>query len=72
MNPASPTDWADPAEPTLVDVLDRLLSRGIVIRGEIWITVADVDLLFIGAQVLIASPEAMAEGRLGAPRGVTA
>lgn len=72
MNPASPTDWADPGEPTLVDVLDRLLSRGIVIRGEIWITVADVDLLFIGAQVLIASPEAMAEGRLGAPRGVTA
>ena len=68
MTPAAATDWADPAEPTLVDVLDRLLSRGIVIRGEIWITVADVDLLFVGVHVLIASPDAMAEGRLGKPR----
>jgi hypothetical protein len=54
------TAWADPEAPTLVDVLDRLLARGIVIRGEIWLTVADVELLFVGAHVLITSPDAMA------------
>lgn len=65
---SSPTPWADPGETTLVDVLDRLLARGIVIRGELWITVADVELLFVGAHILIASPEAMADGRLGLPK----
>ena len=58
------TDWADPAEPTLADALDRLLARGVVVRGERCITFADVELLFVGAQLLIASPETMKEAAI--------
>ena len=58
------TAWADPAEPALADALDRLLARGVVVRGERWITVADVELLFVGAQLLIASPETMKEAAI--------
>ncbi|MGD1924495.1 MAG: gas vesicle protein [Paracoccaceae bacterium] len=40
-------------------MLDRLLDRGVVIRGELWLTVADVELVFIGADLVIASAERM-------------
>jgi hypothetical protein len=43
----------------LVDVVDRLLDRGIVIRGELWLTVAGIDLAFVGADLVLASPETM-------------
>ncbi len=43
----------------LVDVLDRLLDRGVVLRGEVWLTVADVELVFVGADLLVASAERM-------------
>ncbi len=55
----------DPAEafagdnPALVDVLDRLLARGVVLRGEVWLSVADVDLVFIGLDLVLASPDTM-------------
>ncbi|SEA36893.1 gas vesicle protein [Rubrimonas cliftonensis] len=43
----------------LVDVIDRLLARGVVVRGELWLTVADVELVYVGAQIVLASPEAV-------------
>src|SRR6056297_1228295 len=46
---------------TLVEVVDRLLDRGIVIRGELWLTVADIDLVFVGADLLVASHDGMRE-----------
>ena len=54
-----------PVEPTLLDVVDRLLDCGVVVRGELWLTVADVDLLFIGADLVIASPDSIGRGRAG-------
>jgi hypothetical protein len=53
-------------EPTLVEVVDRLLDAGVVIRGEVWLTVADVDLVFLGADLLLASPDTMRKDRDGA------
>ena len=49
----------------IVDVIDRLLDRGVVLRGEIWLTVAGVELLFIGADLVIASPDTIAAGHAG-------
>ncbi len=46
-------------EPTLVDLVDRLLDRGVVLRGELWLTVADVDLAFVGVEVVLASHDRM-------------
>jgi gas vesicle structural protein len=42
-------------EVTLVDLLDRILDTGVVIRGDITISVADVDLVYLQANVLLTS-----------------
>ena len=47
------------SEPRLVDVVDRMLDRGVILRAELWLTVADIDLVFIGADVQIVSAERM-------------
>jgi hypothetical protein len=44
-------------ELSLLETLDHVLNRGLVIAGEITISVADVDLIFVGLNVLISSVE---------------
>ncbi|WP_433344977.1 gas vesicle protein [Micromonospora sp. CA-111912] len=39
----------------LVDVLDRVLARGVVVSGDITIAIADVDLVRISLRALVAS-----------------
>jgi hypothetical protein len=39
----------------LVDLLDRLLAGGVVITGEIRLSIADVDMVSISLQALISS-----------------
>jgi hypothetical protein len=61
----TPAGESAAAEGDLLDVVDRLLGRGIAIRGELWLTVADVELLFVGMQVVVAPPERMHAERGG-------
>jgi len=49
-------DW-DETDLSLLETLDHVLNRGIVITGEITISVADIDLIFIGLNVLVSSVE---------------
>jgi hypothetical protein len=44
-------------ELSLLETLDHVLSRGMVIAGEITISVADIDLVFLGLNVLLTSVE---------------
>jgi hypothetical protein len=44
-------------EASLVDLIDRLLSGGVVLVGDITLSVADVDLVHLGLQLLIRSVE---------------
>lgn len=44
---------------TLLEVLDRVLDKGVVISGDIVISLADVDLIYVGLKVLISSVETM-------------
>lgn len=39
----------------LVELVDRLLSRGVVLTGEMTISVAGVDLVYLGMSVVLAS-----------------
>lgn len=39
----------------LVDLLDRLLASGVVVTGEITLSVADVDLVTVSLRALLAS-----------------
>jgi hypothetical protein len=52
---------AQAKEVTLLEVLDRVLDKGVVISGDLTIAVADVDLIFLGLKVMLASVE-RAEG----------
>jgi len=51
---------------TLLEILDRVLEKGVVISGDVVISVADVDLIYLGLKVLLSSVETMERLR-GAP-----
>jgi hypothetical protein len=51
---------------TLLEILDRVLTKGVVISGDIVISVANVDLIYLGLKVLLSSVETMERLR-GAP-----
>ncbi len=42
-------------EQTLIHLLDRLLDKGVILSGDLRVTVAGVDLLYVGLKVLLAS-----------------
>ena len=44
---------------TLLEILDRVLDKGVVISGDIVISLADVDLIYVGLKVLVSSVETM-------------
>jgi hypothetical protein len=39
----------------LVELVDRLLNRGVVLTGEVTISVAGVDLIYLGLSVVLSS-----------------
>ena len=51
---------------TLLEVLDRVLDKGAVIAGDLVISVADVDLIYIGLKVMVSSVETMERLKTGA------
>ena len=62
-------------ELSLLETLDHVLDRGLVIAGEVTIAVADIDLIYLGLNVLLGSVETVnevvggRERRLAALRG---
>ena len=44
-------------ELSLLETLDHVLDRGLVIAGEVTIAVADVDLVYLGLNLLLGSVE---------------
>ncbi|HZU13021.1 MAG TPA: gas vesicle protein [Chloroflexota bacterium] len=42
---------------TLLDLLDRVIDHGVVLAGNVTITVADVDLIYLELRVLLAAAE---------------
>ena len=50
---------------TLLETLDRLLNKGVVIAGDVTLSVADVDLIFVGLRLLLSSVETARDLRLG-------
>lgn len=66
-SPRPAAAWPDPSplvperHVALVDLLDRLLAGGVVIVGEITLSIADVDLVRISLRAMIASVRAAME-----------
>jgi len=76
--PIPPNQWGghpDQRRIALVDLLDRLLAGGVVVTGDVTISIADVDLVRISLRAVIASvrPEmdrALGSAELDRPVGV--
>ena len=52
MSPASP---ALQQQVTLVELVDRVLNKGVSLTGDITLSVAGVDLVYVGLRLLLAS-----------------
>jgi hypothetical protein len=57
-------------EVTLLDLVDRAVDHGVILAGDITIAVADIDLIYVGLQVLLASVERVQELRAERERAV--
>ena len=42
---------------SVCEILDRVLNKGVVVAGEVTISVAGVDLLYLGLQLVLTSVE---------------
>ena len=42
---------------TLLELVDRLLNKGVVLAGEATISVAGIDLIYLGLNVVLAAVE---------------
>ena len=42
-------------EIVLIDLLDRIIYKGVIVLGDITISVADVDLIYLGLKVMLTS-----------------
>ena len=43
----------------LLETIDHLLDRGVIIAGEAVISIGDVDLLYLGLNVVLANVDAI-------------
>lgn len=44
---------------TILEILDKVLDKGVVVSGDLVISVADIDLIYIGLKLLVSSVETM-------------
>lgn len=57
-------EWTTPARQgqiSICETLDRVLNKGAVVSGEIVISVADIDLIYLNVQLLLTSIETINE-----------
>jgi hypothetical protein len=47
----------DSADLTLLDLVDHLLNTGVIIRGNLVLSLAGVDLVYLGLDVIVTSVE---------------
>lgn len=50
---------------TILELLDRVLNKGVILTGDIVISVADVDLVYLGIKLMLSSVETMEQLKSG-------
>ncbi len=67
-------DDDDARQLSLCETLDRVLNKGVVVAGEVVISVADIELIYLNVRVLLTSVETVErcrrEARLAASGGL--
>lgn len=56
-------------ELTLLELTDRLLNRGVVLTGEAVLSVAGIDLIYLGLNVVLTAVENLRKPREAAASG---
>ncbi len=70
LNPPRPLGFENPV--SLSEVLDRVLTKGAVVCGEVVISVAGVDLVYLGLNVVLTSVATARECQLERGRSYVA
>lgn len=52
----------DASESSLVDVIDNLLNRGVVLNADIILALADIDLVYLRLSALLCAADRVAPG----------
>lgn len=63
---ATPEDALTGRDARLVDLVDGLLDHGVVLHGELWLSVADVDLVYLGLSAVLTTPDKIRAGTVPA------
>lgn len=50
---------------TILELLDRVLNKGVILTGDIVISVADIDLVYLGVKLMLSSVETMEQLKTG-------
>jgi len=50
---------------TILELLDRVLTKGVILTGDIVISVADIDLIYLGIKLMLSSVETMEQLKSG-------
>ncbi len=58
MESSPPVAWGERVR--LVELVDRVLDRGVVLRGDVIISVAGIDLVYLELRLLLSSVETLA------------
>lgn len=59
-----PRDLVTAADPALLDIIDRVLNKGVVLTGDVVLGVADVDLIYLRLSALFcAADRVLARGK---------
>lgn len=57
----------DSADLTLLDLVDHLLNTGVIIRGNLVLSLAGVDLVYLGLDLVVTSVETALRHMTNAP-----
>jgi len=52
---------SEPADNELVELLDRVIDKGVVVSGDVRLSVAGIELIYINLRALIASSDRVIE-----------
>ena len=55
--PNSPEGLSGMERVSLCETLDRVLNKGVVVVGEVFISVAGIDLIYLGLNLVLTSVE---------------
>ena len=55
----------------LIDILDVILDKGVAIKGDLIISIAGVDLVYLDLRVLISSVETLVQHKQGTRKDIS-